>query len=454
MQGPNIVPESNIVLEQKIEPGMKISPRNDDLIPETPNDLFHTIRDWLSIQDSPDEKLSYFTSLGIVLGVTFVAAFVVHLIAHRVLVTVIRRIAKRTKTQWDDYLVEQKLFTRIAHLAPASVIYFSSKLYPDAWQNPVQRVAMCYMIIVSMLGCVSFLNALVDIYGTLKIAKTNPIKGFVGGAKLFVVLIGCIFLLATMLGLDPWGLVTGIGAVTAVLLLVFKDSILGLVASIQIITNDLVNIGDWVEIPKYGADGDVLDISLTTIKVQNWDKTITTIPTYALIADSFKNWRGMSQWGGRRIKRSISIDMDSVGFLSDEMIRRFEKFDLLDDYIRARQKEVGEYNQTHCIDTSEVINGRRLTNLGTFRAYLKEYLKRHQKLHQNMTLLVRHLAPTPTGIPIEIYAFTSDIAWANYEDIQADIFDHILSVIPEFNLRVFQNPTGSDIRAFLPKTIS
>ena len=230
-------------------------------------------------------------------------------------------------------------------------------------------------------------------------------------------------------------------------MLVFKDSILGLVASIQIITNDLVNIGDWVEIPKYGADGDVLDISLTTIKVQNWDKTITTIPTYALIADSFKNWRGMSQSGGRRIKRSISIDMNSISFLSEEMIRRFEKFEFLDDYIRARQKEVAEYNETHSIDTSEVINGRRLTNLGTFRAYLKEYLKRHQKLHQNMTLLVRHLAPTPTGIPIEIYTFTNDIAWANYEDIQADLFDHILSVIPEFDLRVFQNPSGDDIRA-------
>jgi len=376
------------------------------------------------------------------------------MIARRIIVTVIRRIAKKTRTQWDDFLVEQKLFTRIAHLAPATVIYFSSTVYPDSWQNPVQRVAMCYMIFVSMLGCLSVLNASIDIYGTLKIAKTNPIKGFVGGAKLFVVLIGCILLLATMLDRDPSGLVAGIGAVTAVLLLVFKDSILGLVASIQIITNDLVNIGDWVEIPKYGADGDVLDISLTTIKVQNWDKTITTIPTYALIADSFKNWRGMSQSGGRRIKRSISIDMNSVEFLSEEMIQRFQKFALLNDYIRARQQEVAEYNETHNIDMSEVINGRRLTNLGTFRAYLKEYLKRHQKLHQNMTLLVRHLSPTETGIPIEIYTFTNDIAWANYEDIQADIFDHILSVIPEFDLRVFQSPTGNDISAVLTKTNS
>jgi len=418
----------------------KIVPLN-----ETPNELFHTFRDWVTSHYSVADKFGTIVWVGMVMAASILAAVIVHFIAKRILVAVIHRVAARTRTKWDDFLIKHKLFSRVAHLAPAAVIYFSNELYPGVWQTAVERFALCYMILVATLACVSFLNALVDIYSTMELAKKNPIKGFVGGAKLFVIMVGGIFLLATMLDRDPWGLVAGIGAVTAVLLLVFKDSILGLVASIQIIANDLVNIGDWIELPKYGADGDVIDISLTTIKVQNWDKTITTIPTYALIADSFKNWRGMSLAGGRRIKRSISIDMNSVEFLSDEMIHRFEKFELLDDYIRTRQKEVAEYNKQQNINTSEVINGRRLTNLGTFRAYLKEYLKRHQKLHQDMTLLVRHLAPTETGIPIEIYTFTTDIAWSNYEDIQADIFDHILSVIPEFDLRVYQNPTGRDI---------
>jgi miniconductance mechanosensitive channel len=305
------------------------------------------------------------------------------------------------------------------------------------------------MIAIGMMAVFSLLNAIVDIYGTLDVSKGNPIKGFVGGAKLFVAIIGGILLLATGMGRDPSVLVAGIGAITAVLMLVFKDSILGLVASIQIITNDLVNVGDWIEIPKYGADGDVIDISLTTIKVQNFDKTITTIPTYALIADSFKNWRGMQESTGRRIKRSIVIDMTSVTFLTEEMISRFEKFQLLTEYIQQRKTEVTEYNREHKIDTNEPINGRRLTNLGTFRAYLKTYLQHHPKIHNGMTLLVRQLAPTENGIPLELYIFSNDKNWGNYEDIQGDIFDHVLSIVPEFGLRVFQNPSSEDFRSAL-----
>lgn len=403
------------------------------------------------VQDHLSEK--YFGSaadfwvwLGIVLIATFVVTYVVHFITKKIVVGILRKIAKKTKTKWDDFLIERKLFSRLAHLGPAIIIYLASDFYPASWWTVVERFAFCYMVLVGILAVLSVINALSDIYNTLKISRTNPIKGFIGGAKIFVFIMGGVFLLATALGKDPSVLLAGIGAITAVLLLVFKDSILGLVASIQIITNDLVNVGDWISMPKYDTDGDVIDISLTTIKVQNWDKTITTIPTYALIADSFKNWRGMEKSAGRRIKRSVSLDMSSVQFLTKEMIARFGKISLLTDYIQQRGKEVEEYNREHKIDTSEIINGRRLTNLGTFRAYVKAYLEFHPKINREMTLLIRQLAPDEKGIPIEIYVFSSDKRWLHYEDIQADIFDHLLAVIPEFELRVFQNPTGNDIR--------
>jgi miniconductance mechanosensitive channel len=229
-------------------------------------------------------------------------------------------------------------------------------------------------------------------------------------------------------------------------MLIFKDSILGLVAGVQLSTNQMLHIGDWIEMPKYGADGDVIDISLTTVKVQNWDKTIATIPTYALVSESFNNWKGMEESGGRRIKRSINIDMKSVVFLDQEQIEKFRKYHLLADYITAKEKEIAEYNRSLELDDSIVTNGRRMTNLGTFRAYLENYLHNHPKIHQEMTFLVRHLQPTDKGLPLEIYVFSKDQAWTNYEALQADIFDHILAIMPQFGLRVFQNPTGDDFQ--------
>ena len=416
---------------------------------ETTPGVFDEFNEWVASQYTGGDEVSYWMTVGIVAGTMILVAFFVHQVVKRILVGTIRRLAKRTKTRWDDILVEQRLFSRLAHLAPAAVIFFGALSFPEECFTLIERISLCYMVLVGMTVTFAGLNSIVDIYGTLEVAKGNPIKGFVGGAKLFVAVVGGVLLLSTGMGRDPSALLAGIGAVTAVLMLVFKDSILGLVASIQIITNDLVNVGDWVEIPKYGADGDIIDISLTTVKVQNWDKTITTIPTYALIAGSFKNWRGMQTSGGRRIKRAVTIDMNSVKFLTDEMIARFEQFQLLTDYIQQRKKEVAEYNAQHNIDTSERINGRGMTNLGTFRAYLKTYLKHHPKIHQGMTLLVRQLAPGTEGIPLEIYVFSSDKVWANYEDIQSDIFDHILAVIPEFDLRIFQRPTGNDFRAAL-----
>jgi miniconductance mechanosensitive channel len=241
----------------------------------------------------------------------------------------------------------------------------------------------------------------------------------------------------------------GLGAMTAVIIIVFKDSILGLVASVQLSGNDMVRIGDWISMPKYDADGDVTDITLNTVKVENWDKTISYIPAYAMISDSYKNWRGMSESGGRRIKRSISIDMTSVKFASPEMIQCWERIQLLKDYLRTKQDEITAYNQEHNIDDSGGINGRKITNLGTFRAYLIEYLKNHPKIRNDMTFLVRHLQPTEKGIPIEIDVLSNDQAWPNYEAIQADIFDHVLAVIPAFDLRIFQHPSGEDIKRFV-----
>jgi miniconductance mechanosensitive channel len=230
-------------------------------------------------------------------------------------------------------------------------------------------------------------------------------------------------------------------------MLIFKDSILGLVAGIQLSTNQMLHIGDWIEMPKYGADGDVIDISLTTLKVQNWDKTITTIPTYALISDYFKNWRGMSESGGRRIKRSINIDVTSIKFCTQEMLDKFKRFKCIREYVERKLEEIDTHNTSEGVDESDLVNGRHLTNIGTFRAYVAAYLRSHPRVHQGMTFLVRHLQPTAEGLPIQIYIFSNDQAWANYEAIQADIFDHILAVVPEFELRVFQNPTGADFQA-------
>ena len=239
---------------------------------------------------------------------------------------------------------------------------------------------------------------------------------------------------------------TGLGAMAAVLILVFKDTILGFVASIQLSANKMVNVGDWISMPKYNADGTVIDISLNTVKVQNWDKTIATIPTYALVSESFNNWKGMEESGGRRIKRSINIDMKSVDFLNKDQIDKFRKYHVLKDYITSKEKEISDYNKSLKLDEDTITNGRKMTNLGTFRKYLENYLHNHPKIHQDMTFLVRHLQPTEKGLPIEIYVFSNDQAWANYESIQADIFDHILAIIPEFGLRVFQNPTGDDFQ--------
>jgi len=406
--------------------------------------MVEIFRNWLidiGVSESPALYLGW---VGIALAI-LILAYAANYIAKRFLLAGVSYFVKKTKTKWDDVLLKRKVFTRLSHFAPALIIYGTAYLFETA-QGFIERLAMIYMIFAGILVINAFLNAVVDIYRTFEISKQRPIKGYVQIAQIIIFVSLGIIVISTLMNRSPWLLLSGLGAMTAVILLIFKDSILGLVASVQLSGNDMVRLGDWIEMPQYGADGDVIDITLTTVKVQNWDKTITTIPAYSLISDSFKNWRGMSESGGRRIKRAVYIDMNSIKFCTPEMLARFEKYQLLTDYIRTRKDEIAKYNKEHNIDTSELINGRNMTNVGTFRAYIIAYLRNHPKIHQNMTFLIRHLPPSEKGLPIEIYVFSNDQEWANYEAIQADIFDHILSVVPMFDLRVFQNPTGNDFR--------
>jgi miniconductance mechanosensitive channel len=379
-------------------------------------------------------------------------AFLADLFARRVLLKIVTRLITNSKNDWDDLFLEHRVFNRLAHLAPAIVVFLLiESALPDtpALASIVQRLALIYMLFVALLVTDSFLNSLHALYKRFELSRSVPINGFVQVAKIAVNCLGLLVIVSVAVDKNPGFFLGGIGAMTAVLMLIFRDPILGFVAGIQLTANKMVKVGDWISMPKYGADGDVLDVGLTTVKVQNWDKTITAIPTYALISDSFKNWQGMTDSGGRRIKRAISIDMRSVKFCDEELLEKLGGIRLLADYLSAKKSELTETNRAEGLEeeTTSNVNARRLTNLGTFRAYLEQYLKHHPKIHQEMTFLVRQLPPSQHGIGMEVYVFSNDQDWANYEAIQCDIFDHILAVLPEFELRVFQTPTGADLAA-------
>lgn len=385
------------------------------------------------------------TQIFILLLVCIIANF----ITKKVVIRIISNIVRKNKVTWDNIFLERKVFDKLSHIVPVIIIYhfpFSSE-FPSSIEDFIEKASIIYLIIVSLLVISSFLNAVNDIYQTHEVSKVRPIKGYLQVINIVFVVIGVILVIATLIDKSPFILLSGLGALSAVFMLVFRDSLLGLVAGIQLTSNDMVRVGDWIEMPKYDADGDVIDISLVTVKVQNWDKTITTIPSYALISESFKNWRGMQSAGGRRIKRSIYIDMNSIQFCTDEMIENFKKIHVLSDYIKEREKEIKEYNEAEKVDRENKVNGRALTNIGVFREYIHQYLKRHPGIHQQLTLMVRQLPPTEHGLPLEIYAFTNDTKWATYESIQGDIFDHLFAVADEFGLNIFQNPAGNDLRA-------
>jgi miniconductance mechanosensitive channel len=405
--------------------------------------------DKLLLSTGMPEGLEAATRTVIVAVIIFSLAILADLITRRIIVAGIKRIVSKTKTQLDDILIQRRVLHKVAHIVPGLLIYSTAGFifsdYP-VLGDIIGRLALIYIIIVLLLSIDSIINALHQIYLTMPVSEGRPIQGYVQVVKIIIYFIAIILIIASLSKESPKALLTGLGAMAAVLLLVFKDTILGFVASIQLSANKMVVPGDWIEMPSHNADGTVLDISLNTVKVQNWDKTIATIPTYALVSESFRNWKGMEESGGRRIKRSINIDMNTVRFVDDGMAEKFKKIHFLKDYVVNREEEILKYNEENKIDGSILVNGRRMTNLGTFRKYIEEYLLHHPKIHNDMTFLVRQLQPDERGLPIEIYVFSNDQAWANYEAIQSDIFDHILAVIPEFDLKVFQNPSGRDFQ--------
>jgi miniconductance mechanosensitive channel len=387
----------------------------------------------------------------------------------RIIRATVRRLAARTKSTWDDRIIERKVFARLAHVVPAVLAYYgiglalgvtpadiASAADPDATAATsaglilaatlVQRISLAFIVVTAAVAFSSFLEAANDIYNeSYSESKSRPIKGYLQVVSLVAYIGAGVIVVSLLAQVSPVAFLSGLGALTAVLMLVFKDTILSLVASIQIMSNDMIRIGDWVEVPQSNADGDIIDIALHTVKIQNWDKTISTIPTHKFIGESFKNWRGMSESGGRRIKRAIKLDVNTIRFLTEDEIENLSRFEVLRDYMKQRKGSLAEHAASHAAADSDSIPERRgLTNIGTFRAYVVNYLKAHPMIHSDMTLLVRQLDPGPQGVPIEIYCFSNDTDWVNYEDLQGDIFDHLFALLPEFGLRAFQEPTGSD----------
>jgi miniconductance mechanosensitive channel len=382
---------------------------------------------------------------GVKLLLLLMVALFSYLITKKVLVNAAHRFSERSKNRLDDLLSQHKIFEVLAYLVPVLLIHYGSRLTPSLTPIIDKLVSVVWVIVISLLAS-RLLSAGLTLYESYPISKRWPLKGYVQIARLLVYSAAIIVGLCTLLDKSPWGLLSGLGALSAVLILVFRTTILSFVASFQVISQDLIRVGDWLEMPKYHVDGEVLEITLPNIVVQNWDKTLVVVPTYKLLEDSFKNWRGMQESGGRRIKRAILIDQATVEFCNEAMLERFKNIRLIKDYVEERSKEIEEYNRKEGIDAaSSPVNGRRMTNLGTFRVYIEEYLKHHPKISNEMTLMVRQLQPTHQGLPLEIYAFVADTRWVYYEKVQSDIFDHILAAAPQFYLRVFQIPSGGDL---------
>ncbi len=377
------------------------------------------------------------------------SAWLAYWLTRRLLISSLHRLAERSRTDIDDLLVKHGVFSALAYLVPLSVLYYGSGFVPQI-KGPLTKLVEILMAPIVALIFNRGLSVALELYNRLPFARRHPIRGYVQILKFLVWLAAGIVAVCTLLERSPWGLLSGLGALSAILLLIFRNTILSFVASVQIISQDLIRIGDWIEAPQFGADGEVIEMTLYNVLVQNWDKTIVSIPTYRLMEESFKNWRGMECSGGRRIKRHILVDQSSVKFVDEELLERLKRIYLLREYLEHKLREIEEYNRRTGLDPDlSPLNGRRLTNLGTFRIYIEEYLKAHPMIRKDMTLMVRHLQPTAEGLPLEIYCFVADTRWVPYEKVQADIFDHILAAAPEFDLRVFQKPTGFDLKEAL-----
>ena len=381
--------------------------------------------------------------------ILLLASYTAFKISRKILVRLIVPQIKKSKTKLDDILVKNHLFLRISYLVPILILDNFSYILASNLSleiSTIETIIAISTIFVFNWIIDSILSSFTDAYS--RRYKQIPLKSYVQIFKILVIIFSGLIIISILSGISPWGLIGSIGAISAVLLLIFRDTILSLIANLQISSNKLVQLHDWIEAPAFGADGDVIEIALHTIKVQNWDKTITVIPTHKLIDSSFKNWRGMEQSGGRRIKRSINIDLTSIKFCDDKMLSNFTKIDLLSSYLKEKGLLLSKFNKNVKSDT-HFLNSRNLTNIGTFRAYIISYLRNHDSINENMTFLVRQLPPSETGLPIEIYVFSNDNEWVNYENIQSDIFDHLIAATNYFDLRIFQNPSGHDLNSLV-----
>lgn len=412
------------------------------------------MNEWIirqALQSGLSQTTANYVAFFLTAIVIALTASIAYKLSKLIVLKLLVRLVSKSKAKWDNAFAEHKVFHQAIILVPAAVIHIMSPMLVTGavWAS---RFAVGMMVFGVLRTADRLLRVADALYRRTEASKTRPIKGFLQVVRIVLYAVGVIVIISVFFNRSPALLLGGLGAASAVLLLVFQNTILGFVASIQLTENDMIRIGDWIEMPSHGADGDVKEITLYTVKVENWDKTITTVPTYSMITESFKNWRGMTEAGGRRIKRTVQIDVSSVKFCTVEMLERFSKIQYINEYLERKTGEIQKYNQEHSVDSSSAANGRRLTNLGTFRAYLEAYLAHNPRIHHGMTELVRQMQPGEAGIPIEIYAFTATTNWNEYEAIQADVFDHVLAVVPEFDLRIYQKPTGYDLKGLMQQS--
>lgn len=395
------------------------------------------------------EELDQFIAFTIVL----IVAFAADAVCRHILLKAVAHLVKQTKATWDDIVFDHRVMVHVSRMVAPIIIYvFVPVAFADSNSATLaflQRICLIYIIITFLSFINSLLKAVYTVYSEREQLRDRPLKGMLQTVQVILWFVGAIIVVSILINKSPVSLLAGLGASAAILMLVFKDSIMGFVSGVQLSANDMLKVGDWIAMPKYGADGTVIEVTLATVKVRNWDNTITTIPPYLLVSDSFQNWRGMKESGGRRVKRSINIDMTSVKFCTPEMLAKYRKIRLLRDYVEHAEQIIEEYNVEHDIDNSILVNGRRQTNLGVFRAYLTAYLKSLPDVNQELTCMVRQLQPTDHGIPMELYFFCAIKDWVPYEGVQADVFDHVLAIIPEFDLQVFQSPSGRDFKQAL-----
>ena len=408
----------------------------------------HLLYDYLVSLGTTEVTAKYLNMLALLISLLLVV-FIIDFVIMKLIRGFFTKFATNSKTNFDDLLISNNVPRNIAHIIPLLIaLEFIRDVFTDfpAFENVVEKGLQVFAIILTLWIVRSILHTLKDFLKTLPRLKDKPIDSYIQVFMIFAWLAGFMSAIAILTGIPFLKFATGLGAISAVIILVFKDTIMGFVASIQVSINDMVRIGDWITFEKYGADGDVIEINLATVKVQNFDKTITTIPTYALISDSFKNWRGMKSSGGRRIKRALNIKQEGVKYLTDDEVNKLKEIQLISSYLETKQGDIQSYNSSNSINKDLLLNGRNLTNLGVFRKYIDIYLNNHSAINKDMMIMARQLAPTTQGIPLEIYAFSSDKRWENYEYIMSDIFDHLIAALPYFNLEIFELPSNSSFR--------